>query len=291
MITTSKESKLVSLYCAICQHYDNTLVARVQRLSNYFRPKFTDAECLTIYLFGLSEQKFTVKATYEFIKDYFHEWFPGLPSYQAFDHRICFLSEAFQELCCLLISEHGLGIGHTFLLDSMPIAVANAKRSGKARVAAELCTKSYCASQDKWYYGVKLHVLGQKVYHALPKMVMAQIAPAHEHDCSVAKDMLQSVYHIDLFADKAYIDTNWHTQVKKQGILVYTPVKLEKGQKYLSSPDNAFSQLLAQARQARESFFNWINDKTRIQFASKVRSEKGLISFIFARIATATTYP
>ena len=40
----------------------------MQRLSNNFRPKFTDEECMTIYLFGIAEGKFELKAIYEFIK-------------------------------------------------------------------------------------------------------------------------------------------------------------------------------------------------------------------------------
>jgi hypothetical protein len=87
----------------------------------------------------------------------------------------------------------------------------------------------------------------------------------------VAKEMLSFVRNIMLFADKAYSDRQWHEDLKKQGIQVYTPVKLEKGQKYLGSADNYFSQLVSKARQGIESFFNWLNEKTRIQSASKVR--------------------
>ncbi|MHB1104890.1 MAG: hypothetical protein ACYCZ2_00890 [Lutibacter sp.] len=37
-------------------------------------------------------------------------------------------------------------------------------------------------------------------------------------------------------------------------------------------------------RQPIESFFNWINEKTQIQNASKVRSFKGLIVHIFGKL-------
>jgi hypothetical protein len=259
-------------------------------MSNNYHPVFTDAECLTIYLFGLSQSLFTVKAIYDFIKDFFPDWFPLLPSYQAFNHRICFLSETFRELCCLLISRLEPAVGSTFLLDSLPVAVANAKRSGKAKVAPGLCAKSYCASRNRWYYGVKLHVLGQKVYQALPRMMMAQVSPADEHDLSTAREMLPFAHTITLFADKAYCDQNWSKELQKQGIKIYTPVKLEKGQKFLRSADRYFSELVSKARQAIESLFNWLNEKIRIQSASKVRSGNGLISFIFARLAVAALY-
>ena len=291
MITTSKETKIIELYCAICRYYDSILVAKAQRMSNNDSPAFTDTECLTIYLFGLSEQKFTVKSCYEFVKDYFPGWFAQLPSYQAFNHRICYLSEVFQELCCLLISEESIGIGHTFLIDSLPIIVAHEKRSGKAKVGKDLCAKSYCASQGIWYYGVKLHILGQKVYQTLPKMMMMQVTSANESGITAAKEMLQFVSNISLFADKAYANHVWHAALKKKNIDVCTPVKLKEGQKYLRSADHLFSELASKARQTIESFFNWLNEKTNIQSASKVRSTQGLIAFIFARIGTAVLYP
>jgi hypothetical protein len=268
------------------------LAAKAQRVSNNDRPVFTDAEALSIYIFGLSEERFSVKSTYQFIKEYFPGWFPRLPSYQAYNHRICRLHEVFQELCCLLITARGFSYGSTFLLDSMPIVVANARRSGHARVAPGLCAKTYCASQDMWYYGVKLHILGQKVEHSLPLMTVMQVTPANIHDLAVAKEILPYFRNIMLFVDKAYRDEQWQTELKeKQGITVYTPVKLKKGQAFLRSCDNYFSQLVSKARQAIESFFNWLNEKTHIQSASKVRSDKGLISFIFARLAVAAFYP
>jgi hypothetical protein len=58
---------------------------------------------------------------------------------------------------------------------------------------------------------------------------------------------------------------------------VYTPVKRKKERKYLSSADNYFSQLISKARQAIEAFFNRLNEKTRIQAGSKVRSVMGLL--------------
>jgi hypothetical protein len=267
----TKEIKLIELYCTVSHYYDTVLAAKAQRMSNNGRPLFTDSECLTVYLFGIAEGRFTVKSSYDFVREFFPGWFPHLPSYHAFDYRICRLCDVIKELCGLLMSRREPGAGSSFLLDSLPVIVAKEKRSGRARTAPELCAKSYCASQNIWYYGVKLHVLGQKVYNALPNMMMVEVSPANIGDITVAKEMLPFVRNIMLFADKAYGDRQWHEYLKNQGIQVYTPVKLEKGQKYLGSADNYFSQLVSKARQAIESFFNWLNEKTRIQPASKAR--------------------
>ena len=282
-----KELKLIQLYCTVCHHYNNTLAAETQRQSNNSRPEFTDEECITAYLFGIEEGKFEVKAIYRFIKEYWGEWFPALPAYQNFNRRITFLAPTFQVLYGLLLTDGGNDETiHSHLLDSMPIMVANQKRAKDARAARGLCRKGYCSSKGLYYYGVKLHALGQKQYEALPKMRMLRVTAACENDITVAKEWLSEVRNIEIFADKMYADANWSRELAAKGVHLYTPVKLAKGQQFLDAADAIFSRAVSRARQAIESFFNWIQQKTQIQFASKVRSDNGLIAFIFARLAS-----
>jgi len=282
-----KTLQLIQLYCTVCHHYDTTLAAETQRLSNKFRPKFTDEECLTVVLFGIEEGKFDVKAIHGFIQAYWADWFPHLPSYQNFNRRINFLAEAFQTLCGLMMTEQAIDeniLSH--LLDSMPIVVAKQKRSQGAKAAKGLCNKGFCSTKNMYYYGVKLHALGQKRFQKIPKMCMLRVTPASENDISVAKEWLFDVHNIDIFADKMYANQTWFEELAKRNVHVFTPVKLKKGQKFLDSADAIFSAAVSRARQAIESFFNWIQQKTRIHEASKVRSDNGLIAFIFARLAS-----
>ena len=39
-------------------YYNSTIVTEIQRLSNNFCPKFSDEEAITIYLWGLANQKY-----------------------------------------------------------------------------------------------------------------------------------------------------------------------------------------------------------------------------------------
>ena len=283
----TNDYQLIELYCNICQYYDSSMAAEAQRQSNNFCPKFTDEECITIYLWGIQQQKYDVKAVYNFIKDYYQGWFPNLPSYQAFNHRICYLSDAFLRLADLVVGNLELEEGNdTFVHDSMPIVIANAKRSSSAKSASEISDKGYCASKDMWYYGVKLHGLAQRRYETVPLAAQFALSKASVNDLPIAKEMFDDVYGIDIFADKAYIDKNWVEYMhESHQIEIYTPIKLKKGQKNLCSADKLFSSAVAQVRQPIESFFNWINKRTRIQEASYVRSTNGLLSFLYARIA------
>ena len=48
-----------------------------------------------------------------------------------------------------------------------------------------------------------------------------------------------------------------------------------------------FSQAVSKIRQPIESFFNWLNEKTEIQRASKVRTTQGLLMHTFGKLTIA----
>ena len=284
-----KKTELIKLYCTICYLYDNRIIPDVQRLSNNFCPKFSDVECITIVLWGIINQKFTQKDTWKYIKDYYAKWFPDLPRYKAFNKRVCYLSDAFKVLCELLLD--GLAFHpdiKTHIADSMPIVVAKQSRSKKAKVAKEICNVGYCESKDMYYYGVKLTAIGQSCYKSLPIPRKIALTPASHHDLKIAEQMLFDVYNIDFFGDKAFRSKEWEAHIlEHNGIRIFTPIKLEKGQKRLDSADNLLSTAISRVRQPIESFFNWIQEKTQLECASKVRGTAGLMSFVFSRIAVA----
>jgi hypothetical protein len=51
--------------------------------------------------------------------------------------------------------------------------------------------------------------------------------------------------------------------------------------------DRLYSTAVSRLRQPVESLFNWIQEKTGIECASKVRSFRGLLVHVFARLAAA----
>jgi hypothetical protein len=282
--------ELITLYCTVCQAYNSRLAASAQRLSNNFCPQFTDEECITVYLWGIMQQKFTQKAVYEYTTMHLSDWFPKIPSYQEYNRRINFLSEALREFAEMLMVELPTDSRiSSHVLDSMPIVVAKGTR--KARTAKEICNKTYCSSQQMWYYGVKLHVLGQKRCEKLPVPVLMNITPAAENDLTVAKHFLPRFEGLQIFADKIYRSEEWQGLLEQQNkIYICTPVKLKVGQKALDSADKLFSEAISRTRQAIESFFSWIQEKTAIHRASKVRSLSGLLSFIYARLAVVCIF-
>ena len=251
-----REIQLIKLYCAVCQHYDNTLAAYAHRTSNNFCPKFTDEECITILIWGIANQKFDVKRCHEFVMDYYGDWFPELPKYEAFNKRIHFLADAFKALASVLLGGLGLDVSHTdFVYDSMPIVVAGAARSGRAKVAKEMCGKSYCAAKKMWYYGLKLHTIAQCNHKSMPTPALMNISKASEHDRPVAGALLDDVHDIRLFADMALVNEQWQTQMlNENNVEILTPIKRNKGQKHLCSADKLLSRAISSVKQSIESF-------------------------------------
>ena len=171
--------------------------------------------------------------------------------------------------------------------DSIPIVVAGPRRSGRAKAASEVCGKGYCASKDMWCYGAKLHTLAQLNYKALPAPALMGVSKASEHDLPIAKEPLGDAMNIRVFGDSAFVDRQWQASMHKESnVEILTPVKRKKGYKKLHW-DGIYSSAVSSVKQAIESLNNWIIEKTNIQRASKVRSSAGMLSSIFARIASA----
>ena len=284
-----RELKFIQLYCDVCRYYDTILVYEAQRQSNNFCPQFTDEECIATYIWGIFNQKSTVRGCYDFIKDYYGSWFPSLPSYQAYNNRICHLADAFKALASVLLCGLGLDVNHDdFTIDSIPIVVAGSKRSGRAKAAAEICNKGYCASKDMFYYGMKLHILAQCNHKSMPTPASMSTSKASEHDLTIAKEILDGYRNIRVFGDMAFIDKEWQAHMLiVNNVEILTPIKRKKGQEQLPFWDRLYSSAVSGVKQAIESLNNWIIEKTDIQRASKVRSVAGLTAFVFARVACA----
>ena len=170
----------------------------------------------------------------------------------------------------------------------MPIILANAKRSSSAKVADQFANKGYCSSKGMYYYGVKIHILGLKREGTLPLPEYIGLTPASDHDLPTFYQIAHLLRCAEVYADKAYIDEIGRQILEQeQQVKVNTPVKKEKGQEKLELFDHLLSTSVSKIRQPIESLFNWIQEKTKIQIASKVRSYQGLMVHVFGRLAAA----
>ncbi len=298
MIPSDKSSTLVAIYLYICDIYKSELKYECQRYSNNSKPEFTDQEIMTIYLFTTSQQNYyKVKEIYTFAKDFLSSWFPLLPSYQQFNNRLIALGNAFQHLSVNITEKFipddcDKGVS---LVDSLPIVTCKG-RNRKGKVARELVDKGFCSTKGMFYYGLKLHALGFRRKGRIPFPERLLFTSASVNDLEGLRQGFGDILHNRIiFADKGYCDTELDAMEKTDNLILLTPAKLVKGETEVTRMrDQAYRDLLSKAvstvRQPIESFFNWLNEKTGIQNAQKVRSTKGLLLHIFGRIAAAFIY-
>ncbi|WP_375558721.1 transposase [Bernardetia sp. OM2101] len=287
--------KLISLYYKVCELYNSTLQYNVQRFSNNGnKGNITDEELITMHLFAqIYEQKHEKKQVYDYIKNHWLAWFPTLPSYPTFCNRLNNLTGAYEHFIIHIFdslfpsTQQEL---HIILGDSMPIITCSGKRKNK--VATHICDKSYCASKSVWYQGVKLHLLADRRKGTLPMTVYIKITPASVHDLTAVREAIKKEENTIFVLDKAYCDEKLSKELHKKNSCLFTPEKGKKNTpKTLKQMDFAFKKQLntavAKIRQPIESAFNWIHQKTNIQNAAKIRSEKGLWLHIFSKLTAA----
>lgn len=284
------EIQLISLYLFICKHYPSQLASYCERKSSYTNLQFSDEEAITLYLYGIMEGYHTLKAIHNYARKHLKDWFPHLPSYGAFDQRMNQIHDVFIPLVDLIAT----GLADklptcTALMDSMPIIMAQQGRRFHAKVAPGIASANgYCAAKKLHFYGVRLHVVAYRRAGALPLPVCIGLIDAGTHDRKAFEHIAPFLPEqiTECFADKAYQVAD--KPIHKEGeILLLTPVKKKKGQKLLDAADNLLSTAISRVRQPIESFFNWIQEKTGLQIASKVRSYEGLIVHTFGKLAAA----
>jgi hypothetical protein len=180
------------------------------------------------------------------------------------------------------------GITH---IDSMPVITCSGKRS--AKVAPEITDKGYCPTKGIYYYGLKLHALGFRCKGYLPHPERLLFSKASVNELTFLKDIYDDMYDRTFIGDKIYQDKEfWRKKQMSNQLEMLTPIKGVKGQtEQEKQRDKAyvdlFSTAVSSVREPIESLFNWLIEKTDIQRAGKVRSSKGLLTFICGRLAAA----
>jgi hypothetical protein len=281
--------RLISLYVFISDQFDKELWIYCQRFTNSKKPVFTDEEAVTIFIYGIMQSRFEIRTIYDHTAGHLKDRFPNLPSYEAFVQHLNRLSGVFPVLA-ERIPDNFSGtalIPDIRLTDSFPVIMANAKRSSRARVAGEFAGKGFCQSKGLWYCGVKVHILGIRRIGTLPLPDFIGVTPASGHDLNAFRQIAQCLENCQVFADTAYADSLQKQLLREQNSDICTPVKKKKGQQCPELFDRLFSNGVSRVRQPIESLFNWIQEKTNIQAASKVRSYKGLTVHVFGRLAAA----
>jgi hypothetical protein len=105
----------------------------------------------------------------------------------------------------------------------------------KAQVAPQRANAGYCSTQKLSYYGVRVQVVGRSGPGTLPQPEYIGITGASDNDGKVFAQIRPLLCHKEWYGDKAYQLPDEEEFQHQQGLVVQTPVKKQKGQKYLDA--------------------------------------------------------
>ncbi len=282
------ENLLIEIYLFVCHIHDTSSDTCYQRLSNNRVPEFTDQELITIWFFAHLEGCFEKKQMHSLIRKYWRHWFPRLPSYQTFVLRLNRLEPTFQtvgaRLSDALVAARTPECDH--LVDSLPVMLARHGHSYRACVGREVADIGFCAAKKTWFHGVRLHCIAQRRAGLLPLPAQVWLCEASHHDSKAFIEQQPEVPATELFGDLAYPTPEIIAHLKEQQTRLVAPQKKAKG-KELTDDEKYYNRLVRRIRQPIESLFNWIQEKTGIQRASKVRSTDALMIHCWGKLAVA----
>jgi Transposase DDE domain len=282
------ENLLIEMYLFVCQTYDTYSGTCYQRLSNNREPEFTDRELITIWFFAHFEGCFEKKRMYRLIQSYWRNWFPCLPSYQTFVLRLNRLEPTFQTIGAVLVdalaAHHAPEFDH--LVDSLPVMLARHSHSYRARVGREVADIGFCAAKKLRFHGVRLHCIAQRRSGRLPLPRQVWLCGASHHDSKAFIQQQPELPTTELFGDLAYPTPDISNHLRAQHARLVAPIKKPKG-KELTTDESYYDRSVRSIRQPIESLFNWIEEKTGIQRASKVRSTDALMTHCWGKLAVA----
>lgn len=282
------QEQLISIYLYVCKHYRDHLWVYCQRMSNYADLGFTDEEVITLYLFGVIDKNREIKKIHEYADRHLRPWFPRLPSYTGYVQRLNKVADVFAPLLEVIQREHEeKNRGQAWLMDSFPVALAKQGHRFRACVAKGLADAGYCSTKKLYFYGVRVHVVGRRQAGTLPRPEYIGVTGASCHDGKIFDQIRPQLHDNDLYGDKAYQRPDADFVRNSQNLDVLTPVKKQKGQDYLEPQDQWLSTAISRVRQPIETLFAWIEEKTGIECASKVRSYNGLMVHVFGKLAAA----
>jgi hypothetical protein len=167
---------MTEIYCFVDDYLKAHPACAHWRRSPNSRPRFSDAEVITIALLQNSFGCPTLKRAYKLVRENWRSAFPRLCSYKQWVQRLHALSDLIGQLVrsvALRLAE----ADNFYLMDSKPIPVCHPIRHGRVRLLRE--DGAYFGKSTKgWFFGFKLHLLIAERGHVLG----ALLTPANWDD-------------------------------------------------------------------------------------------------------------
>lgn len=246
------------------------------------KPKFTDVEVIALSLtaecLGIDSELYLFNK----LDAEYKEAFPNLISRRQYNDRRKILFE-FQEQIRSRLAGRLNELTNVFAIDSMPLEICKMARSERNKMGKEAeysaPNKGFCASQNKYFYGYKLHGVcsPQGVIQAL------DLSQASVHDVHYLKDVRHSFSNCIITGDRGYINKGL-----KEELLVERNIDIQSPMRCNQKDIEKVPYVLKKIRKRIETVFSQLCDQFMIQ-RNYAKSFRGYKTRILAKISGMTT--
>lgn len=180
------------------------------------------------------------------------------------------------------LAGHFLEFEDYFIVDSMPLEICKFSRHNRIKICKDdfetAPSKGFCASQNSWFYGYKLHgicsVTG--VFHSL------DITKAEVHDIHFLKNIKQQVSDCVVLGDRGYV-----SETIQLDLFHSANIKLETPKRRNQKNFKPQPYIFRKSRKRIETLFSQLCDQFLIR-RNYAKSFEGFKTRILAKITALT---
>jgi hypothetical protein len=258
----SLEDFIITVYCWVDEGLKNVLGTRRLRQRG-FSPGLSDGEMITMEIVAEFLGIDTDKGAWEYFRDHWSNWFPGLGSRANFAKQAANLWSVKQQLQQELARELGAFSDKLHLSDGFPMLVCQFKRAYFSKVFKGEASYGYCASKDEKYYGFK----GNVAINSEGIITGMTVTAANVDERDSLWDIVGSIKGM-LIADKGLIGTDFKQELHEHtGLNLQTAVRANMKE----TRSEGFVKWLVSTRRLVETAIGQLAERFQIE---RVRARK-----------------
>ena len=181
--------------------------------------KMSDIEVVAL---SLTAEYMSIDSENDLFKQLVNSSIPNLIERSQFNKRRRKLFE-FSEGIRTTLACSFLEFENYFIIDSMPLEICKKARQNRIKICKKdfetAPSKGFCASQDTWFYGYKLHGICSVsgVFHSI------DITKANVHDVQILKDVKNQLSDCVLLGDRGYLSSTQQLDLFETANIILDP--------------------------------------------------------------------
>lgn len=240
--------------------------------------KMTDIEVVAL---SLTAEYMSIDSENDLFKQLVNSSIPNLIERSQFNKRRRKLFE-FSEIIRTTLANPFLEFEDYFIIDSMPLEICKKARENRLKICKKdfetAPSKGFCASQDTWFYGYKLHAICSVsgVFQSI------DITKANVHDIQILKDVKNQLSDCVLLGDRGYLSSTQQLDLfETANIVLETPMRMNQ-KNYKKQP-----YIFRKSRKRIETLFSQLCDQFKIR-NNYAKTFEGFKTRILAKITALT---